>query len=130
MTLQGLSKVLVGLGWDPNDSASEHKFDLDAALFMLSAGDKMKSSKDFIFYHNLASVCGSVKHCGDSLEGDGEGDDEAINVNLDLVPGSIQKLVVCVAIYDAATRKQNFGQVNNSYVRVVDEATGTEVCST
>lgn len=130
VSLQGLSNIVVGLGWDPNNEQGGSTFDLDAAAFLLGANDKMRTSKDFIFFNNLTSACGSVVHLGDSLDGDGEGDDEQIQTNLKTMPADVQKMVICVAIYDAANRRQNFGQVDNSYVRVVDMETGNEHCST
>ena len=128
-SLGGLSKVTIGLGWDPNDSVSGHAFDLDAACFMLSAGDKLTNTKEFVFFNSTTSPCGSVRHHGDNREGEGEGDDESISVDLTQVPHHIVKLTFCVQIYDSVARQQNFGQVNNSYVRVIDEKTGEEKCS-
>lgn len=128
-SLQGLSNVIVGLGWDPSDDVSGVPFDLDAAALMVGANDKLQNAKDFVFFHNLTSPCGSVVHLGDSRSGEGDGDDEQIQVNLATLPPNIAKIVFAVQIYDAEKYKLNFGQVNNSFVRVVDMATGNEVCS-
>lgn len=124
----GLTKIMVGLGWDAKDGgAAGADFDLDASVYMLGADDKVLNSKGLIFYNNLTSECGSVVHQGDNLTGEGEGDDEVIKVDLTKVPANIQKLVVVVDIYQAPQRNQNFGMVENSFMRIVDEITGQEM---
>ncbi|MDZ7622755.1 MAG: TerD family protein [Candidatus Competibacteraceae bacterium] len=121
-----LKKVMVGLGWDARvtDGAA---FDLDASAFLLGAGDKARSDADFIFYNQLKSTCGSVQHTGDNLTGAGEGDDEVIMVDLTAVPAEVQKIAFTVTIHEAEQRRQNFGQVSNSYIRLVNADTNIEI---
>ncbi|SEQ29337.1 tellurium resistance protein TerD [Ectothiorhodospira magna] len=121
-----LNNVLIGLGWDAR-STDGADFDLDASLFMLKSDGKVRSDADFIFYNQLRSPCGSVEHTGDNRTGDGDGDDEAIKVNLSKVPADVQRLVVTVTIHDADTLRQNFGMVHNAFIRIVNSDTGTEV---
>ncbi|MCI8808946.1 MAG: TerD family protein [Oscillibacter sp.] len=123
----GLSKLLIGLGWDVNKYDGGSDFDLDAAAFLLSGAGKVASDADFVFYGNLKHASGSVEHLGDNLTGAGEGDDEQIKVDLSAVPASVEKIDFTVTIYEAEERHQNFGQVSNAFIRVVDEATGTEL---
>lgn len=123
----GLSKVIVGLGWDTNKYDGGNEFDLDTAAFMIDENGKAASEKDFIFYGNLSSACSSVVHLGDNLTGDGDGDDEQIVVDLAKVPDSIKKIAFTVTIYDYEARQQNFGQVSNAFIRIVDESTGQEL---
>ncbi|MGH9223160.1 MAG: TerD family protein [Acidimicrobiales bacterium] len=122
----GLKRILIGLGWDTRETAGAD-FDLDASLFMIGAGGRVRSDQDFIFYNNLRSADGSVEHTGDNLTGVGEGDDESIKVSLDGVPGEVEKLAVTVTIHDADARRQSFGQVSNAFIRVVNEDTGNEI---
>lgn len=121
-----LKNVIVGLGWDarPTDGAD---FDLDASAFMVKEDGKVRSDSDFIFYNQTKSTCGSVEHTGDNRTGAGDGDDEALVVLLDKVPADVQRVVFCVTIHDADMRKQNFGQVNHAYVRVVNKDSNSEV---
>lgn len=123
----GLKKIMVGLGWDVNAFDSGYDFDLDASAFLLGANGKCPSEKEFIFYSNLEHSSGAVKHMGDNLTGEGEGDDEQIEVDLTLVPANIERIAITVTIYDSDARRQNFGQVSNSYCRIVDENTGAEI---
>ena len=123
----GLSKIIVGLGWDINKYDGGYDFDLDAAAFMVGANGKVTTDTDFIFYGNLKHASGAVEHMGDNLTGEGEGDDEQILVDLSLVPANIQKIGFTVTIYDYDVRKQNFGQVSNAYIRIVDAVTNTEL---
>lgn len=123
----GLRNIMVGLGWDVNLFDSGADFDLDAAVFMLNASGKCPTEQEFIFYGNLSHTSGSVNHMGDNLTGDGDGDDEQIQVDLSKVPTNIEKLVFTVTIYDAEARKQNFGQISNAFIRFVDESAGTEI---
>jgi tellurium resistance protein TerD len=122
----GLSKILVGLGWDTR-STDGQDFDLDASAFLLKEGDKVRADTDFIFYNQLKSPEGSVEHTGDNLTGEGEGDDEVIKVDLSRVPQEIQKISVVVTIHDGETRRQNFGMVSNAFIRIVNEAGGAEI---
>ena len=122
----GLKNILIGLGWDER-ATSGNDFDLDASVFMVNSADKVRSDADFIFYGQLKSADGSVVHTGDNRTGEGEGDDEAIEVNLDGVPDDIQRLVVTVTIHEADSRKQNFGMVQNAFIRVVNNDTGNEI---
>jgi tellurium resistance protein TerD len=123
----GLSKLIVGLGWDTNKYDGGADFDLDAAAFLLGDNSKVPSDSDFIFYSNLQHSSGAVTHTGDNLTGEGDGDDEVIKVDLSKVPSNISKIDFTVTIYDAESRGQNFGQVSNAYIRVVDEASGKEL---
>jgi tellurium resistance protein TerD len=122
----GLTAVLVGLGWDARTTTGAD-FDLDASALMVGTSGKILSDANFIFFNNLTSPDGSVEHTGDNLTGEGEGDDEVIKVNLAGVPAECDKIVVTVSIYDADNRGQSFGQVRNAYIRVVNQAGGTEI---
>lgn len=126
-TNPGLSKVIVGLGWDVNKYDGGQDFDLDASAFLLDAQGKASSDKDFIYFNNLQGGNGSVVHTGDNLTGVGEGDDEQIKVNLQAVPPEINKISFTITIYEAQARRQNFGQVSNAYVRILNEASGEEL---
>ncbi|ALQ61499.1 TerD family protein [Aeromonas hydrophila] len=121
-----MKRVLVGLGWDAR-STDGQDFDLDASAFLLNASGKARSPADFIFYNNLSSVEGAVKHTGDNRTGEGDGDDESLKINLDLVPADVAKIVFVVTIHDAATRGQNFGQVSGAFIRLVNEDSQKEV---
>lgn len=122
----GIETVTIGLGWDAR-STDGQDFDLDASCFMLGANGKVRSDSDFIFYNNLKSTDGSVVHGGDNRTGAGDGDDETINVDLVKVPSDVTKLAIAVTIHEADQRKQNFGQVSNAFIRVVNSKTGKEV---
>lgn len=122
-----LAKVVVGLGWDVNAFDTGGSFDLDAAAFMLTDSGKVSCQNDFIYYGNLTHPSGSVQHQGDNLTGVGEGDDEQIKIDLSKVPANITKIAFTVTIYDAEARHQNFGQVNNAFVRIYNEANGEEL---
>jgi tellurium resistance protein TerD len=126
-TNPGLKNLLIGLGWDTNKYDGGSDFDLDAAAFLLGGDGKVKSDADFVFYNNLKHTSGGVEHLGDNLTGAGEGDDEEIKVYLDKVPAEVEKIDFTVTIYDAETRKQNFGQVSNAFIRVVDVDSNTEL---
>ena len=123
----GLKNIMVGLGWDVNAYDGGSDFDLDAAAFLACADGKCPTEKEFIFYGNLVHSTESVKHLGDNLTGEGDGDDEQIQVDLSKIPANIEKVAFTVTIYDADNRRQNFGQVSNAYIRIVDEATNTEL---
>lgn len=126
-TNPGLKKVLVGLGWDTNKYDGGKDFDLDASAFLLGANGKVTSDTDFIFYNNPKSADGSVVHTGDNRTGEGEGDDEQLTVELASVPAQVEKVSFCITIHDAAARAQNFGQVSNAFVRIVNEETNEEL---
>ncbi len=114
-------KFTIGLGWDTNASSTGAAFDLDASVFILGANSKLVSDDYFVFYNNAKSPDGAVTHTGDNLTGDGDGDDESILVDLSKINSAVQEICVVVTIHDAIDRKQNFGQVRNSFIRVVDE---------
>ncbi len=122
-----LKNIMVGLGWDVNEFDSGADFDLDAAAFMLGANGKCPTEKEFVFYGNLEHASGAVKHMGDNLTGEGEGDDEQIEVSLADIPSNVERIAFTVKIYDAEPRRQNFGQVSNSYIRIVDADTDSEL---
>ena len=123
----GLTRVVVGLGWDVNAFDTGGDFDLDAAAFLLTDSGKVKDSGDFVFYGNLKHTSGSVQHMGDNLTGAGDGDDEQIKVDLSMVPEDISKIAFSATIYEAEARRQNFGQVNNAFIRIYNEETGEEI---
>ncbi len=123
----GLKKVVVGLGWDINQFDTGGDFDLDAAAFLLTDTGKISRSEDFVFYGNLSHPSGGVQHMGDNLTGAGDGDDEQIKVELAKVPDNITKIAFTVTIYEAEARRQNFGQVNNAFIRIYNEETGEEM---
>jgi tellurium resistance protein TerD len=124
-----LTAGFIGLGWDTNTTDTGTDFDLDASVFLLGANDKLVSDQHFIFYNNLVSPDPdqSVKLLGDNRTGEGAGDDEGIIVDLRKVPPEVVKIVITVTIYEADKRKQNFGQVTNAYIRLVDVQTKEEV---
>jgi len=135
-----LDQLHVGLGWDPVAqtpksggffkkllAASAPEVDCDASVIMLGANDKFQKKEDLIYFGNLKSKCGSVVHTGDNLTGEGEGDDEVVNVSLQKVPENIQKLVFVVNIYDCVNRKQHFGMIQNAFIRIVDKAKNQEL---
>jgi len=122
----GLTNVLVGLGWDARVTDGSG-FDLDASVFVTGGEGKVRSDGDFVFYNNKLGADGSVEHLGDNTTGQGEGDDEQVKVNLVKLPGNVQKIVFAVTIHEAETRKQNFGQVSNAFIRVVNDADGKEI---
>ena len=123
----GLKNVIVGLGWDTNKYDGGFDFDLDTAAFLTGENGKVTADTDFVFYNNLKHPSGSVQHLGDNLTGAGDGDDEQIKVDLAAIPANIQKVTFTATIHEAQQRNQNFGQVSNAYIRVIDEATGTEL---
>jgi len=122
----GLNKIFVGLGWDPR-AASGEEFDLDGSAFLIGESGKVRSSADFIFYNQLKSTDGSVEHTGDNRDGGGEGDDETINVTLNSIPTDVVKIAFTVTIHDADARRQNFGQVNNAFIRIVNKDNNEEI---
>lgn len=122
----GLTKILIGLGWDVR-STDGADFDLDASAFLLKGDNRVRSDADFIFYNQLKSTDGSVEHTGDNRTGEGEGDDESLKVELTRVPAEIEKIAVAVTIHDGENKRQNFGMVQNAFIRVVNDATGREL---
>ncbi|MGV6993325.1 TerD family protein [Gordonia amicalis] len=122
----GLTAVSVGLGWDIRTTTGTD-FDLDASAIALGADKKVLSDQHFVFFNNLRSPDGSIEHAGDNLTGEGEGDDEVIKVDLAGVPPEVDSIVFPVSIYDADARSQSFGQVRNAFIRVVNQAGGTEI---
>ncbi len=122
----GMTKIIVGLGWDER-ATDGADFDLDASAFMLTESGKVRNDSDFIYYNNLKSSCGSVEHTGDNRSGAGDGDDEALNIDLSAVPADVQKVVFAVTIHDAESRNQNFGQVSNAFIRIVNQDNNEEV---
>ncbi len=124
-----LQAVFIGLGWDANPTDTGKDFDLDSSTFLLGADEKLISDKHLIFYNNLNSPDPdqSVKHMGDNLTGAGEGDDEALIVDLRKVPPEVAKIVITVTIHEAEKRQQNFGQVSNAFVRLMDVQTKEEL---
>ena len=123
----GMKKAAAGLGWDVNASDTGSDFDLDVSVFMLGASGKIPQDKYFVFYNNLKSADGSVESMGDSRTGKGEGDDETITVDLSKVDSTIEEIIFVVTVYEAEKRRQNFGQVRNSYIRIYDGETQEEI---
>ncbi|MEU0526512.1 MULTISPECIES: TerD family protein [Streptomyces] len=121
-----LTAVTVGLGWDVRTTTG-NDFDLDASALLTNAEGKVTGDGNFVFFNNLKSPDGSVEHTGDNTTGEGEGDDEAIKVNLATVPADVDKIVFPVSIYEAETRQQSFGQVRNAFIRVVNQADNNEL---
>lgn len=121
-----LVRILIGLGWDERatDGAS---FDLDASAFLLTASGRVRGDHDFIFYNQLKSQDGSVEHTGDNRSGQGDGDDESLLVDLSKVSPEVEKIAVTVTIHDAQSRGQNFGQIANAFIRVVNQDSGIEI---
>ena len=121
-----MSVAMVGLGWDARVTDGA-EFDLDASVFMVGEDGKVLSDASFIFFNNKVSQCGSAEHQGDNRTGEGDGDDEQIKITLSKVPAEVKKLVFAVTIYDAENRKQNFGMVSNSFMRVYNNDNNTEI---
>ncbi len=124
---EGLKNIMIGLGWDINEYGGSTDFDLDASAFIVGSNGKCLKDEDFIFYNNLVGANGCVEHTGDNRTGEGEGDDEVININLDTMPKEVDKVVIVVTIFDAESRNQNFGQVSNAFARIVDRDTNVEL---
>lgn len=120
-------KFTIGLGWDTNNSATGSGFDLDASIFMLGENKKLISDDNFIFYNNLTSPDGSVTHTGDNLTGEGDGDDEQVKVDLSKIDSRVSEICIVVTIHEAESRRQNFGQVRNSFVRIFDAVSNQEI---
>lgn len=127
-TNPGLTKIIVGLGWDTNKYDGGSDFDLDATAFLCGDNGRVgDSEKDIVFYNNTKHISGAVEHTGDNKTGSGEGDDEVIKVDLALVPQNISRIAFTVTIFEADQRKQNFGQVSNAYIHILDQVTGQEI---
>ncbi|BAQ62838.1 tellurium resistance protein TerD [Geminocystis sp. NIES-3708] len=128
-----LQQLMCGLGWDVAKKSGllgglfQSDFDLDASVLCLDSRGKLKSNSDIVYFGNLRHNSSAINHLGDNLTGSGDGDDEEINVNLPLIPSNISKLVFVVNIYEATTRKQDFGQVENAFVRLVNIANNQEI---
>lgn len=123
----GLKNLVVGLGWDTNKYDGGNDFDLDSSVFLLNASGKVASEKDFVFFNNLQGGNGSVVHTGDNLTGEGDGDDEQIKIDLSKIPAEVEKIAFTITIHEAEARSQNFGQVSNAFVRVVNEQSNEEL---
>ena len=122
-----LPKFTIGLGWDTNSSSTGDDFDLDASAFILGENGKLLADEYFVFYNNTTSPDGAVEHTGDNLTGEGEGDDESIHIDLTRIDPRATQIVFVVTIHKADERRQNFGQVHNSFIRVYNTATGEEI---
>jgi tellurium resistance protein TerD len=122
----GLQNVIIGLGWDARATEGQD-FDLDASAFMLKNDGKVRSDADFIFYNQPRSACGAVEHTGDNLTGQGDGDDEAVVLQLNKIPAAIERIAFTVTIHEGEARKQNFGQVRYAFIRVVNKDSGVEI---
>jgi tellurium resistance protein TerD len=120
-------KFTIGLGWDTNNTSTGGAFDLDASLFLLGENKKLVSDNHFIFYNNLESPDKAVIHTGDNLTGDGDGDDEQIKIDLTKIDDAVKEITVVVTIHEAESRKQNFGQVRNSFIRIFNTDTNEEI---
>jgi tellurium resistance protein TerD len=120
-------KFTIGLGWDTNSSTTGAQFDLDASIFIMGENKKLLADEFFVFYNNLISPDEAIEHTGDNLTGEGDGDDEQIKVDLSKIDPRATEICIVVTIHDADARKQNFGQVRNSFVRIVDAANNTEL---
>ncbi len=121
-----LTRMVVGLGWDERGTDGAD-FDLDASAFQLNASGKVRGDHDFIFYNQMVSTEGSITHTGDNRTGEGDGDDEQIKVDLSKMAADVDKIAITVTIHDAEARSQNFGQVVNAFIRIVNEDSGNEV---
>lgn len=120
-------KFTIGLGWDTNSSSTGTDFDLDASLFLLGDNKKIVTDEHFVFYNNLISPDGAVEHTGDNLTGDGDGDDEQVKVDLSKIDAKVAEICIVVTIHEAEARRQNFGQVRNSFIRIFDAVTNQEI---
>lgn len=121
-----MNVALVGLGWDARVTDGQ-AFDLDASVFLVGENGKVLSDSHFVFYNNTTSPDGAVQHQGDNRTGEGDGDDEQVKIDLTKVAADVKKLVFTVTIHEADSRKQNFGMVSNSFMRVVNNDNGAEI---
>ncbi|MGF1493493.1 MAG: TerD family protein [Microcoleaceae cyanobacterium] len=122
-----MTQTSVGMGWEVKSSDTGSQFDLDVSVFMLGENGKIPSERYFVFYNNLKSEDDSVQSLGDSRTGEGGGDDETIKIDLTQVSTAIQEMLFVVTIHEAETRRQNFGQVRNSFIRICDDANQNEI---
>lgn len=133
-----LSRLMVGLGWDAATQESKGGFfgrlfggatniDCDASVFVCQGG-KFVDKNDLVFFGNLEHKSGAIKHMGDNLTGDGDGDDEQIFIDLDKLPAQYDKLIFVVNIYEAVSRKQHFGMIRNAYIHILDPDAHEELC--
>jgi tellurium resistance protein TerD len=122
----GLQTVRVGLGWDTRVTDGTD-FDLDCSVFVLGENGRVRNDQDFIYFNNLSGAGGAVVHQGDNLTGEGEGDDEVVVVSLSQLPQDVARVTFAVTIYDADSRRQNFGMVSNAFIRVLNADGGTEI---
>lgn len=123
----GAPKFTIGLGWDTNSSSTGQAFDLDASVFLLNENKKLVGDDFFVFYNNLESPDKAVIHTGDNLTGEGDGDDEQIKIDLPKIDSRVKEIIVVVTIHEAESRRQNFGQVRNSFIRVFNSDTNEEI---
>ena len=123
----GLKKVIVGLGWDAPSEQDGMMVDIDACAFLLNRDGRVRQDTDFVFYNNLTTENGALRHLGDNTSGEGEGDDEQIHVALEELPFDVDRISFSVSIHNAEERKQNFGMIKNAFIRIVNEDTGTEL---
>ncbi len=123
----GLDAILAGLGWDVNKYDGGHDFDLDVSIFMTNDQGKVETDTNFVFYNNPQDAAGSVIYAGDNRTGEGEGDDESVTITLSKVPANVSKISFTVTIHEAESRGQNFGQVSNAYIRIVDTVKNEEL---
>lgn len=121
----GLSKVFAGAGWDVKTGGPT--MDLDLCAFLVNADNKLESAQNFVYFNNKKSPCGSVASRGDNLTGEGEGDDEVIDINLETLPTSVTKVILAVSIYNAASKGQSLKNLDNAFVRIVNTADQTEL---
>ncbi|OOQ60831.1 TerD family protein [Mucilaginibacter pedocola] len=120
-------KFIIGLGWDTNSSSTGSAFDLDASIFIMGENKKLVADDFFVFYNNVNSPDGAVQHTGDNLTGAGDGDDEQIKIDLTKIDSRVSEICVVVTIHEAEARRQNFGQVRNSFIRIADAGTGADI---
>jgi tellurium resistance protein TerD len=124
----GLRRAGIGLGWNPNTQASAEPYDLDASAFLLGENGKLLGSEYFVFYNNPSSADGAVQSSGDNRDGEGDGDDETLLVELEKVDARVQEIAFTVTLHEAEQRRQNFGQVRNAFIRIYDQNSGQEIC--
>lgn len=132
----GLKRITVGLGWDPIETEGRGLFgrkkttpniDCDASAILLDENGKLAKEDNVVCFHNLTSPCASVQHSGDNLTGEGEGDDEQINISLDKVPADVQRILMVVNIYNCEARGQDFGMIKSAYIRVLNPVQNQEL---
>lgn len=122
-----LHRAVVALGWDVPEQQDGHPVDLDASAFLLNRDNRVRQDTDFVFYNNTETENSALKHIGDSVSGDSEGDDEEVHIDLDALPYDVERVSVSVTIHDAEERQQNFGIVKNAYIRIYNGDTKMEL---